>query len=187
MQHDFEMTESGPGQLAKEGLQQFHQGNREQAVALFEAAAEEFAQQGDLVNQGEMYNNIGVIQRLNRNWSQAEESLLKAKALFNEANDEVRLGQALGNLGDLSANQRKYEDAERCYSESSVLLKEAGQRQMQAEVLRALSIMQIRRRKWWTAVDTLNKSLKARPHPSLIQRLLSAFLGLALRLVSSHP
>lgn len=179
-----DMSDSSPEAIKEEGLRFFNEGNRKQALALFQDAAEAFAAEGDVLNQAEMFNNMGVIYRMDRKWQKAEDSLMKAKSLFSELRDDVRLAQVLGNLGDLKARQRKFGEAEQFYSESSVLLKASGQYQKQADVLRALSIMQIRQRSWWAAVDTLNKSLKVRPHPSLLQRLLSAFLGLALRLAS---
>lgn len=173
---------SSPEQLKEEGLKQFKLGNRPQALAAFQEAAGGL--EGDLISQAEMYNNIGVIQRMDRRWQLAEEALLTAAALFEEAGDDLKRAQVLGNLGDLSANRRDYDKAQNYYSESSALFSASSSFEMQADVLRALAIMQIRQRKWWSAVDSLNRSLEVRPRTGIIQKLLSLFLSFALKIFS---
>jgi tetratricopeptide (TPR) repeat protein len=178
------MSESNPEIVKKEGMALFQQGARDEALIQFQKAAEGFGEQEDYLNQAEMFNNIGVIHRINRQWQPAEDALLQAEASFAELGDDVKRAQVLGNLGDLNARRKDFERAEYYYSASSELFSSTGTYDLQADVLRALSILQIKRRHWWEAVDSLNKSLQVRPKPSALQRLLSWFLRFALKVPS---
>jgi tetratricopeptide (TPR) repeat protein len=176
--------ESNPESVKEEGMALFKQGARDEALVQFQKAAEGFGEQEDYLNQAEMFNNIGVIHRINRQWQPAEDALLQAEASFAELGNDVKRAQVLGNLGDLNARRKEFERAENYYSASSELFASTGAYDMQADVLRALCILQIKRRHWWEAVDSLDKSLKVRPKPSTLQRLLSWFLRFALKVLS---
>ncbi len=178
------MGTDNPKILKEEGMARFKQGARDEALVHFQKAAEGFGEQEDYLNQAEMFNNIGVIYRVNRQWQPAEDALLKAETAFAELGDDVKRAQVLGNLGDLNVRRKEFERAENYYSTSSELFASTGTYDMQADVLRALCILHIKRRNWWEAVDSLNNSLKARPKPSVLQRLLSWFLRFALRILS---
>ena len=173
-----------PEALKEEGLALFNRGRRDEALSIFQQAAEEYSNAEELQGQGEMLNNIGVIYRLDGNWKAAEEALIEANEIFGKAGDEVRQAQVLGNLGDLSSKRRDYVKAEGYYSDSSALFASAGEKRMQADVLRALSLMHIRRRNLWLAVDSMQKSLEVRPKISLPQRMLSWLLQLAKKVMS---
>jgi tetratricopeptide (TPR) repeat protein len=173
-----------PEELKEEGMTRFSQGQHDEALVIFQQAAKEYSEAEDLLGQGEMLNNIGVIYRLDRNLRAAEEALNQANEIFSDLGDEVRQAQVLGNLGDISTRRKDYLRAEQYYSESSALFAGAGEYTMQADVLRVLSLMQIRKRNLWAAVDAMQRSLKVRPKMSIPQRILSLLLGLATKVLS---
>jgi tetratricopeptide (TPR) repeat protein len=178
------VADKKPDELKEEGMTLFSQGQRDEALVIFQQAAKEYSETEDLLGQGEVLNNIGVIYRLDRNMGAAEEALNQAKEIFRELGDEVRQAQVLGNLGDLSSRQKDYLGAEQYYSESTALFASAGEYTMQADVLRMLSLMHIRRRNLWAAVDMMQMSLKVRPKMSIPQRILSLLLGIATKVLS---
>jgi tetratricopeptide (TPR) repeat protein len=178
------VADKKPEELKEEGMARFNRGHHDEALVIFQQAAKEYREAEDLLGQGEMLNNIGVIYRLDRNLGAAEEALNQANKIFSELGDEVRQAQVLGNLGDLSSRRKDYLRAEQYYSESSALFAGAGEYTMQADVLRMLSLMQIRKRNLWAAVDAMQRSLKVRPKMSIPQRMLSLLLSLATKILS---
>ncbi len=178
------MGNKNPEELKEEGMTLFHQGQRDEALSIFQQAAEGYSNAEDFHGQGEMLNNIGVIYRLDGKWKAAEEVLIEANVIFEKEGDEVRQAQVLGNLGDLSSRRRDYVKAEQYYTDSSALFAGVGEKGMQADVLRALSLMHIRRRNLWLAVDSMQKSLEIRPSKSIPQRMLFWLLQLAKKVIS---
>ena len=94
--------------LKEEGLTLFRRGLQDEALAKFEAAAASYAAEGNDTGRGEMLNNIGVIQRVKRNYPAAIAALTQAQELFARIGDTNRQAQALGNLGDLYATQGEH-------------------------------------------------------------------------------
>ena len=113
------MGTDNPKILKEEGMAFFKQGARDEALVHFQKAAEGFGEQEDYLNQAEMFNNIGVIYRVNRQWQPAEDALLKAETAFAELGDDVKRAQVLGNLGDLNVRRKEFERAKNYYSASS--------------------------------------------------------------------
>lgn len=129
-----------------------------------------------------MNNNIGVIYRMQRNWSAAEESLLQAESGFRALGDNLRRAQVLGNLGDVYASKHENKTAARYYSDSSELFAKVGDGEQQYRVLRTFSTMRIRQRNWPGAIDLMTRALEARPRRSFMQQLFYPILRLARRL-----
>lgn len=169
-------------QLKQSGLQLFHEGRRQEALAAFEAAAAAFGQVGDAAGQAEMDNNIGVIYRLQGSWAESREALERAQATFSELNDVQNEAMVLGNLGDLYATKGDKTKAAQFYGQAAEQFAATGDGQKQAEVLRAFSLMRLRQRDWFSAVDLMAKSLDARPRRGLGQQLFLWMLRLVKRL-----
>jgi tetratricopeptide (TPR) repeat protein len=167
-------------ELKEAGLVLFRQGQRREAIERFEEAAASYAEAGDKVGEGEAYNNIGVIRRVEREWEQAAAAFARAATLFQEAGDRVREGQVLGNLGDLHAYQGEREETGRYYSDAAAIMAEAGDPEKQAQLLRALSLLRLRQRRVVEAIMLMGQSLEVRPHLSLPQRLFRGLINFML-------
>ncbi|MCI0393830.1 MAG: tetratricopeptide repeat protein [Chloroflexi bacterium] len=180
------VSESGADQLKEEGLRLFRQGQRQEALTRFEAAATAYGRAGDEASRGEMQNNLGVIYRLQGNWPAAVTALQQAEMAFASLGDEQRQAQALGNLGDLYAARKEREAAANCYGRSAELFARVGDGQKQAAVLRAYSLMRLRQGRWLEAILLMNQSLEAQPRLGLLQQLFRLLLRLAARLLGAR-
>ncbi len=172
-----------PNDLKAEGMRLFQQGSHNDALVMFQQAADAFAAQNDVGNQAEMLNNIGVIQRVQGKLETAVSSLTQAADLFAQINDTGRQAQAQGNLGDLYASQKKYTEAARHYSNASAQFAQINEKEKQAQVLRALSLMELRRGQYLPAIMRMQESLQARPHLSIPQHLFKWLLRFATKLL----
>jgi tetratricopeptide (TPR) repeat protein len=127
-----------------------------------------------------MLNNIGVVQRLLRDWPAAEESLGRAAAMFTELGDSLHQAQSLANLGDLYSARRQRDRAADYYAEAATLLAGGGDQERASQVWRALSLLRLRQGRWLAAMSAMARSLELRPSPSPFQRLFRWLLHLAL-------
>jgi tetratricopeptide (TPR) repeat protein len=188
MSSDAPLTQDNPSpdSLKEEGLDLFRRGDRDQALSVFDQAADAYAREDDAAGEAEMRNNMGVIYRLNRNWEAALKALSKAETGFREAGDDKRRGQVMGNTGDLYASMHNYDDAAGYYSEASEILAGAGEGDLQGEVLRAYSLMRLRQRRWIEAIDLMSLSISVRNHPSFGQRMLRVLLQFARKLLGTR-
>ena len=171
-------------ELKEEGLALFRQGNHEEALAVFNAAAESYAAAGNETGRGEMLNNIGVVQRVNQNWPEAMAALNEAQAVFESVGDVDRQAQALGNMGDLYAAQGEEEQAVRSYSDAAELFARVGDKAKESQVLRALALYHLRRRHMTQALMIMDQSYTVHPHPNIFQRLFHGLIRFALALFS---
>lgn len=162
-------------QLKEEGLSLFRRGMHDEALAKFEAAAHSYGEAGDDIGRAEALNNIGVVQRVRRDWDAAEEALKEAIELFTRAGDDNRRGQALGNMGDFYAFRGQTDEAARYYSDGAELMAKTGDADRQAQLLRALSLLRLRQRRIVEAIALMEQSMEARPHLNAFQRM---FLGM---------
>jgi tetratricopeptide (TPR) repeat protein len=172
--------------LKEEGLNLFRRGMHDEALAKFEAAAASYAEDEDALGQGEMLNNIGVVQRVRQNWPAAEAAFHEALSKFEEAGDDNRRAQVLGNLGDLHAFQGEREEAAKHYSDGAELMAKTGDRQKQAQLLRALSLLRLRQRRVVEALFLMEESLSTRPRLNPFQRFFRFLLRLALKLAGGQ-
>jgi tetratricopeptide (TPR) repeat protein len=154
---------SNADELKAEAMSHFEQGRRREALAAFEAAAQAYQQADQPLDQAEMLNNAGVLQRLQGQHDDALTTLETAVAIFETAGDKARQAQALGNLGDLYAARKERLEAARSYSDAAELFAQVGDRERQSQVLRALSLHSTRQRRWLEALLYMEQSLTARP------------------------
>lgn len=170
-------------QLKEEGMALFQRGMMDEALSKFEAAAHAFGEAGDHLGRAEALNNIGVVQRMRREWAAAESALKEAIELFAEAGEANRQGQALGNLGDFYAFRGRADEAARHYSDGAELLARSGDRDRQAQLLRALSLLRMRQRRLVEAVMLMEQSLEARTRLNPFQRLFLLMIRFTGRLM----
>jgi tetratricopeptide (TPR) repeat protein len=172
--------------LKASGIQLFQQGQTEQAIARFEAAASAFEGAGNVTAAAEMWNNVGVAQRRLKRWEAAVSALEMASARFQALGDKVGQGQTLANLGDVYSARRERTIAARLYSEASALLAGAGDKARQSQVLRALSLEYLRQANFPQAMIIMEQSLAIRPRRGLGGWLFHGILKFALRLSGIH-
>lgn len=170
-------------QLKKEGLSLFRRGMHDEALSKFEAAAHSYGEAGDDIGRAEALNNIGVVQRVRRDWDAAEEALKESMELFAKAGDDNRLGQAMGNMGDFYAFRGQADEAARHYSDGAELMAKTGDGERQAQLLRALSLLRLRERQVVEAVVLMKQSLEARPQLNIFQRVFLALIRFTERLM----
>lgn len=173
-------------QLKEEGLALFQRGLQDEALEKFQQAADAFAQAGDGTGRGEMLNNIGVIERVRRNWTEAEQALQEAAQLFEHNGDQNRQAQALGNLGDLYAARGQREQAIQHYSDAAAQFALDGDGEKQSQVLRTLSLYYLRQRQILPALVVMERSYEAKPRLNLAQRLFYALLRFVPRLMGGQ-
>ena len=172
-------------ELKEKGLAEFRRGEYEQALATFETAADSYAAEGNETGRGEMLNNIGVIQRVNRKPQEAIDALTEAGEIFAAAGDTNRQAQTLGNLGDLYAANGDEEMALRSYSDSAELFASTGDKDKESQVLRALALYHLRRRHMALALMVMDQSYTVHPRPNIFQRIFHRLIRFALALFSS--
>ena len=180
------MVNQTPEELKAQGQALFQRGAHQEALAVFEQAAAGFAGQNDVIGQGEMLNNMGVIYRVRREWETAVSTLNQAQTLFQQSEDVNRQAQTLGNLGDVYAAQKKRDDAARCYSQAAALFAQNNDRDKQSQMLRALSLLRLRQGHWLEAMMRMEESLAVAPRLGPVKWLFRWLLRFALGLMGGR-
>lgn len=170
--------------LKEEAVDHFQQGRHREALAAFEAAAQAYQKADQPLDQAEMLNNIGVLQRLRREYDAAITAFATAVATFDAAGDQNRQAQVLGNMGDLHANRKERVEAVRCYSDAAELFAQTGDHERQSQVLRAASLLNVRQMRWLEALLYMEQSLNARPRLGLGQRIFRGLIRFMMALMA---
>lgn len=173
-------------QLKEEGLALFQRGLHDEALEKFRQAAHAYAQAANETGRGEMLNNIGVIQRVRRNWAEAEPALQEAAQIFQRCGDRNRQAQALGNLGDLYAAKGQKAQAIQFYSDAAAEFALDGDREKQSQVLRTLALYHLRQRQILTALVVMERSYEVKPYLNPAQRLFYMLLRLVPHLMGGQ-
>ena len=88
-----------PEQIKQKGVEFFQSGAYQEAIDTFEKARKAYASLNDEANQGEVFNNMGVVYRYMREWEKAEEAFQNGREIFASLGDHHREAQILGNMG----------------------------------------------------------------------------------------
>ncbi|HSH01774.1 MAG TPA: hypothetical protein VLL52_04585 [Anaerolineae bacterium] len=156
-----------------------------QAITLWQSALAD--SQLSPNQKGELLNNIGVAQRLNKQAKNAIATLQQAQEQFALTQDLYHQGQTYGNLGDAYAANKQWSQADDAYNQGLLFLEDASHpdaRSAQAQLLRTLSLFQLRRRQWLVAIFTMERSLTTNPRRTLGQTTLWLLLRFATRLIN---
>jgi tetratricopeptide (TPR) repeat protein len=133
---------SSVAEVQNEGIRLFHEGAYGEALEHFYMALEKFEQSSQMLEVGEVLNNIGVICRIEGRLDESARSLERAKELFQTLGDRSREAQTLGNLAPLYRKQGLVEKALEAYSEASTLFKSLNDSDREGEILMALGILE---------------------------------------------
>ena len=169
--------------LKAEATAHFQQGRRAEALATFTAAAQAYQAANRPLDQAEMLNNIGVIQRLQGEYQAALTTFTEATTLFAQADDPHRQAMVLGNIGDLYADRKERVEAARNYSDAAELFAQVGDKERQSQVLRALSLLGVRNMRWLEALAYMEQSLTVRPRLGLGQRIFRGLIRFMMALM----
>jgi tetratricopeptide (TPR) repeat protein len=165
-------------ELKEEGLRLFGEGLHEEAIAAFERAGKEFANEGNEVESAVMVNNLGVVYRMQGRWDEAIAALEQSRVEFDRLGDRNRQAQALGNLGGLYASKRDREQAKECLRQAAQLFAESDDAQRQGETLLALGVQEWKTGDRSSGLATYESGLHLLERPTVSQRLLRGLLSL---------
>jgi tetratricopeptide (TPR) repeat protein len=170
-------------ELVKEGQRAYQSGDYLRAARSFEAAANGFTAQGNLLEAAEQQNNACVAHL------QAGESLAAVAAVehtvevFAAAGDARRQGLALGNLGSALDATGRLEEAAQAYQQSAELLRDTGETQMRLHVLQSLSALQLRTGRQLQALATMQAGLHGSEKLTVQQRMLKKILDIPFKML----
>jgi len=165
----------------EEGLRLFQEGLYPEAAERFESARRTFDSEGDVVEAGEMLNNLGIVYRMQRKWDRAVAALEEARVAFANLGDR----EVLGNLGGLYASQRDRDKAMTSLQEAADIFADVGDKQREGETLLALGVQQWKSGDRKTGLATYQTGLETLENPSAGQKALRGLLNLRTRLLGT--
>lgn len=177
------MATSNAQQQADQGLRAFREKKYAEAAACFTQAMQLFEAEGNLVQKGEMANNLSVAHLQAGDSAQALKVLENIPELFAQANDPRRQALTLGNqaaaleaAGDTAAALEKYQQC-------SDLLKALGDHDTRAPVLQAISQLQMRTGHQLEALASMDAALYNKKKLSLTERVLKKLLRIPFQMM----
>ena len=116
------------GQLYQIGVQQFNQGQFEQAFATFEQVLQLFRESGDRRNEAAVLTTLGTVYLRVGQYRNALEAYQQALAIQQSVGDRSGEGKTLSNIGSVYANQGQYEQALKLYKQALAIRQDLGDR-----------------------------------------------------------
>ena len=116
------------GQLYQLGIQQFNQGQFQQAFATFDQVLQLFRESGDRRNEAAVLTTLGTIYLRVGQYRNALEAYQQALAIQQSVGDRVGEGKTLSNIGSVYANQGQYEQALKLYKQALAIRQDLGDR-----------------------------------------------------------
>lgn len=177
------MATSNAQQQAEQGLRAFRGKNYPEAIACFTQAMQLFDAEGDLVQKGEMANNLSVAYLQSGDSTRALQVLAHISDIYVQANDQRRAALTMGNQaaaleasGDSAAALEKYQQC-------SDILKALGDHETRAPVLQAISQLQMRTGHQLEALATMDAALYNKKKLSLTERVLKKLLRIPFQMM----
>ena len=116
------------GQLYQIGIQQFNQGQFQQAFATFEQVLQLFRESGDRHNEAAVLTTLGTVYLRVGQYRNALEAYQQALAIQQSVGDRSGEGKTLSNIGSVYANQGQYEQALKFYKQALAIRQDLGDR-----------------------------------------------------------
>ena len=161
-----------PNQIKQKGVELFQKGAYEEAIEAFEKARKAYASLNDEANQGEVFNNMGVVYRYMREWEKAEDAFTKSRHIFAQLGDRYREAQLLGNMGDLYEARKERERAGGYYLEAIEVLEQVGDIPKLIQTLRVMSGLRFRQARISEALQLYRRSIIVKESPNMLDRVL---------------
>ncbi len=165
-------------QLAEQGKNAFKDKKFEEAVKLFEQAAEGFTSAQNSLMAAEMKNNVSVALVQLERYQEALHAALNTDVVFAAANDIKREAMALGNQAAALDGLRRYDEAIAKYERSADLFGQAGEGDLRAMVSKSAAAIKLKTGKITESAFKMMGALEAKDTPSIFERILRFFLRL---------
>jgi tetratricopeptide (TPR) repeat protein len=169
-------------ELKQQGVEQFTQGDYEDAAETFKQAIAIYEDegQGDMV--AEMQVNLGLALHSMGESEPALEQMNMAHAVFAQINDQHRVAQCLGNMARVYAKLGNTEQAMTNYREASALFMELGDEENYGQTVLAIADLQMRSGQLMKAAATFEVGLDYVKNPTGRQKMMKKLLGVRNRL-----
>lgn len=169
-------------ELKKQGVEQFLQGDYEEAIETFKQAIAAYEDEGSGDMVAEMQVNLGLALHSMGESEQALEQMNMAHAVFVQIDDSSRTAQCLGNMARVYAKLGNTEQAMTNYREASALFLEIDDEENYGQTVLAIADLQMRSGQLMQAAATFEVGLDYVKNPTGRQKMMKRLLGLRNRL-----
>ncbi len=170
-----------PKTLNEQGKQSFQDGQLEEAVTSFRAAADAYASAHDDLNAAESKNNLSVALLQSDKAQESLDAALGTDEVFAKAGDLKRQGMALGNQAAALEALKRFDDALAAYEHSASVFADAGEGDLRAMVMKSAAGIKLRKGKVSESAFKMLGSLDAKQNPSIFDRILRALMRFVQR------
>jgi tetratricopeptide (TPR) repeat protein len=177
------MRQESLSQLLKRAEASYHAGHFPEAAGLFEQAARQYTEEGDVVKAAEMANNRSVALLQSGDAKGALEAAQGTDQVFAQAGEVRRQALAIGNQAAGLEALNRLDEALARYRESSDLLKQVGDEESRVPVLKAISALQIRTGHQFEALASMDAALNNQKKLSLQERFLKKLLDIPMKML----
>ncbi len=164
-------------ELKEKGVQQYLQGDHEDAAATFREAIAAYESAGTADMAAEMRVNLGLALHSLDQDEPALDQMNQALAVFTQINDDHRRAQVLGNMARVYAKMGNSEQAMTNYREASSIFIEQGDEQNYGETVLAIADLQFRGGHLMQAASTYEIGLDYIKNPNARQKMMKKLLG----------
>jgi tetratricopeptide (TPR) repeat protein len=172
-------------ELKNKGVQQYMQGDYEDAAKTFREAIAAYESAGAADMVAEMQVNLGLALHSSGEHEPALEQMNSALAVFTQIHDENRRAQTLGNTARVYAGMGNSEQAMTNYREASAIFMELGDEQNYGETVLAIADLQFRSGQLMKAAATYEIGLDYIKHPNIRQKMMKKLLGVRGKLTGT--
>jgi tetratricopeptide (TPR) repeat protein len=165
-----------PDQLAEQGKQAFINKGFDEAIKLFNQAAEGYALSHEALMTAEMQNNMSVALLQAGRPQESLTAALNTDQVFADEKDLKRQGMALGNQAAALEALKRYDEAIEKYDLAAQLFSQTGEGDLRALVMKSSAAIKLKTGRVTDSAFKMMGSLDAKDHPSIFERILKFFL-----------
>jgi tetratricopeptide (TPR) repeat protein len=164
-------------ELKNKGVEQYMQGDYEEAITTFREAIAAYEDAGTADMAAEMQVNLGLALHSTGEHEAALEQMNMALAAFTQINDPHRRAQVLGNMARVYAKMGNNEQAMTNYREASAIFIELDDEENYGQTVLAIADLQFRSGQLMTAAATYEVGLDYIKNPNMRQKMRKKLLG----------
>ncbi len=165
-----------PAQLAEQGKKAFENKKFDDAIELFNQAAQGYTSERSELMAAEMMNNMSVALLQAGKPQEALNAAQETDKVFAGVNDLKRQGMALGNQAAALEGLNRYDEAIAVYESSAELFAEAGEGDLRSMVMKSAAAIKLKTGKITESAFKMMGSLDVKDNPSVFERILKFFL-----------
>lgn len=147
-------------ELQSKGTRLFEKGKYQEAVGIFNEAAEAYRTEGNGQMAAEMQVNVGMCKRELEQYEDSLKEMQASLAYFDEHGPQIRKAQTMGNMALAYAKLGDTEQAQTMYREAGAFFREIGEDEQYGETILALADMYFRAGDLMLAVATFEVGLE---------------------------